>query len=230
MSLENKESHESFENVEVALGRAEQFIETNKKVLLYAVGGIIVLIVLFIGAKKFYFQPREQEAQSQMFSAERYFEKDSFNLALNGDANYPGFLGIIDQYGMTDAANLAHYYAGISYLHLGKYDDAIKQLKKFSSKDIMIGAIAKGAIGDAYLEQGKKDDAISQYLSAAKKGDNDFIAPIYLMKAAQVYEADNNYKKSLELYQTIQKDYPLSTEGRQIEKYITRANLKLQTK
>jgi tetratricopeptide (TPR) repeat protein len=225
MSSENKGTHEGLEQVEVALTNAEHFVEKNQKILLYALGAVVLLVALFFGTRKFYFQPRESEAQSQMFTAERYFEKDSFNLALNGDGNYQGFLGIIDEYGMTDAANLAHYYAGISYLHLGKYDEAIAQLKKFDGDDMMVGPVAVGAIGDAYLEQGKHDEATSQYLKAADKGENNFIAPVYLMKAAQVFEADKNYKKALELYEQIQKDYPLSTEGRQIEKYITRATL-----
>lgn len=225
MSSENKGSHESLETVEVALTSAEHFIEKNQKVLLYSLLAVLAVIAIYFGSKKFYFQPRESEAQSQMFTAERYFEKDSFNLALNGDGNYQGFLGIIDEYGMTDAANLAHYYAGVSYLHLGKYDEAITQLKKFDGDDLMVGPVAIGAIGDAYLELGKKEDATKQYVKASDKAENNFLSPVYLMKAAQVLESDKDYKKALELYQQIQKEYPLSTEGRQIEKYITRATL-----
>jgi len=230
MSSENKGTHEGLETVEVALTSAEHFIEKNQKIILYGVGAILLVVALFFGARKFYFQPRESEAQSQMFTAERYFEKDSFNLALNGDNNYPGFLEIMDKYSMTDAANLAHYYAGISYLHLGKFDEAIVQLNKFDGADMMVGPVAIGAIGDAYLELGKKDDAAKQYVKAADKGDNNFIAPVFLMKAAQVFESDKNYKKALELYEQIQKDFPLSTEGRQIDKYITRATLLSESK
>lgn len=51
------------------------------------------------------------------------------------------------------AGNLANYYAGIAYLNTGKYDEAIASLGKFSSKDIMLSALAKGAIGDAYSEK-----------------------------------------------------------------------------
>ncbi len=53
----------------------------------------------------------EQEALKQMFVAENLFEKDSFNMALNGDGNAPGFLEIIDKYSSTPSGNLANYYA-----------------------------------------------------------------------------------------------------------------------
>ena len=50
--------------------------------------------------------------------AEIYFEKDSFNLALNGDLNSAGFIDIADDYSSTKTGKLANYYAGICYLNL----------------------------------------------------------------------------------------------------------------
>ena len=81
------------------------------------------------------FQPKEVDAQSQIFRAEQYFEKDSFKLAFEGDGDALGFNDIIDEYGVTETANLAHYYAGICYLRLGEYENAIDDLKSFDSND-----------------------------------------------------------------------------------------------
>ena len=39
---------------------------------------------------------------SEMYYAERFFEIDSFNLALNGYGTYPGFLNVIDDYGIPN--------------------------------------------------------------------------------------------------------------------------------
>ena len=63
----------------------------------------------------FYLEPLEQEAHADMYMAEIYFEKDSFNLALNGDGQYLGFLDIVDEYSLASAGNLANYYAGLCY-------------------------------------------------------------------------------------------------------------------
>ena len=223
MTKKHEKAEENIEAVEIALGRGEQFIEDNQKILTTLVVIIVIIASAYLGYKKYYLQPLEEEAQSQMFVAAQYFERDSFNLALKGDLNYPGFLTIIDDYSATDAANLASYYAGISYLQLGDYENAIDYLKSFSASDKMLKPISLGAIGDANMELGNKKEAVSYYQKAAKASANDFTTPIYLMKAGQTYEGLGDYKNALKVYKQIQNDYKKSVEGRVIQKYITRA-------
>ncbi|HNY14152.1 MAG TPA: tetratricopeptide repeat protein, partial [Bacteroidales bacterium] len=115
--------------------------------------------------------------------------------------------------------------AGLCYLHLGQYEDAIDYLGKYKRKDKLIASLAIGATGDAYVELGDVEKGISLYLEAADFGDNSFNTPIFLMKAAELHELNNNYEKALELYERIQKEYPESTEGMSIEKYIARVKL-----
>ena len=163
-----------------------------------------------------------------MYVAEQYFEKDSFKLALNGDgANY-GFLDIIDEYSFTKAANLAHYYAGISYMRTGQYEDAIENLEKFDADDIMVASVALGAIGDCYVELNDNEKAASFYLKAGQRKKNAFTSPIYLKKAGLVFEELKKYEKALKAYETIKKDYPDSEEGKVDEKYITALKVKMQ--
>jgi tetratricopeptide (TPR) repeat protein len=162
-----------------------------------------------------------------MFMAENYFEKDSFNLALNGDGNYLGFLDIIDDYGLTKSANRAKYYAGISYLHLGQYEDAIDYLKKFKTDDLLLGPVKNGAIGDAMLELGNTDDALKQYKKAYSETDNILTTPIYKMKAAKLLESMNKLEDALKLYEEIKKDYPESAEGSTVDRYIARVKIKM---
>lgn len=214
---------DNLEVVEHALTNTEHFIEENQRTITIALIVVVVIVGIFLGYKRFIISPKEKEAQSQMFAAEAYFEKDSFNLALNGDGNNLGFLDIIDQYKITKSAKLARYYSGISFLKLGKFQEAIDQLKQFKLKDNMVGPIAKGAIGDAYCELGNIDEAAAYYLKAAHGEPNSFVTPIYLMKAGELLEANKEYGKALPLYKEIQKDYPDSNEGRKIEKYIARA-------
>jgi len=215
------------EEVESALSRTERYIEDNQKLLTIIVLALVVIVIVFMGYKRLIVIPAEEEAQSQMFMAERYFEQDSFNLALYGDGNNLGMLDIIDDYGITKSSELAHYYAGISFLNLGEFELAIEQLEKFSSNDQMINLIAKGAIGDAYLELGEPSKAIGYYEKAATTEDNVFVNPFYLMKAGQVYESQEEFQKALDTYQKIKDNYPESQEGQKIEKYIAKAKLLL---
>jgi len=209
--------------VEEALSKTERFIEKNQKLLTIIIGGIVIVVLIFFGFKRFYMAPQEKEAKEQMFMAERYFEIDSLNLALNGDGMYPGFLDIIDDYGMTKGANLSKYYAGVCYLKTGNYEEAIDHLKSFKAKDQILGPMAKGAIGDAYMELNQTAKAAGFYMEAADLKDNEFTTPLFLMKAGLTYEILKDYKKALEIYERIKFKYPTSTEARDIDKYIARA-------
>jgi tetratricopeptide (TPR) repeat protein len=227
MANNNKEvAEDKFESIESALSKTERYIEDNQKSLTIIVGAIVLAVGIYFGFTRWYLKPLEDVAQKQMFVAEQYFEKDSFSLALNGAGSYPGFLKIIDEYGLTKSAKLAHYYAGICYKNLGKYKEAIDLLKQFDADDKMISNIALGAIGDCYSELNDANEAVKYYKRAANNVKNDFTSPIYLMRAGVLLEEKGNYKDAVAIYETIQKEYNKTFEGQQIEKYITRAKIK----
>jgi tetratricopeptide (TPR) repeat protein len=212
--------------VEEALSKTEQFIEKNQKILFIVIGAIVIVVMGFFGFKRFYQAPKEQEGTEQMFMAERYFEMDSLNLALNGDGMYPGFLEIIDDYGMTNASNLSKYYAGICYLRLGNYDEAIDYLKAFKGKDQIIGAMAAGALGDAYMEKTQTSKAAGYYMEAAEMNENEFTTPMFLLKAGMAYELLGEYGNALKCFERIKFGFANSNEARDIDKFIARATSK----
>lgn len=207
----------------------ESYIRENQKSLMI-IGGVAVALVLgFIAYLKFYKQPKEIEAQDNMWKAQYYFEIDSFNLAINGTMDpktgesYPGFLTIADEYSGTQAGHLANYYLGVSYLNLGQFDLAIEALEKTEFSDQIVSALAIGALGDAYMEKGDIETAISKYEEAAEVSKNLFTSPLFLKKAAMALEDMGNHAKALGYYETILTEYEDSDEGRDIEKYIARA-------
>lgn len=218
---------ENLEHVESALSKTESFIEKNQNTLTTIALVVILIVAGYYGLTKFYFQPLENDAQKQIFYAQQYFEQDSFKLALNGDGINPGFIEIMDEYGSTKAGKLSAYYAGVANLQLGNFEEAISFLEDFSTDDEIIAATAAGAMGDAYMELGQTQKAISQYKEAAEF-DNALTAPVYLMKLGVVYETGNNNKAALNAYQKIKDEYKSSAEARQIDKYITKAELKLK--
>lgn len=211
-------------SVEETLSRTEHYLEENYKTLLIGLG-VIVLLVGLIWLGKFYINKRNNEAQSQMFQAERYFELDSMKLALNGDGNYLGFLDIAKDYKFTNSGNLARYSAGICYLQLGNYKEAIEYLNKYSKKDKVIGSMAIGATGDAYVELGDLDKGVAKYIEAADYAKNSFNTPLFLIKAGEIYELKGKFPEALKLYERIENEYPESTEGTTIEKNIARVKL-----
>ncbi|WP_347841101.1 tetratricopeptide repeat protein [uncultured Draconibacterium sp.] len=227
MAKKNVEQADNLQELESALTKTEQFIEDNSKIISYAIGGVIVVVALYLGFNKFYLQPKEDEAISQMFMAENYFEKDSFNLAINGDGNYLGFLDIIDDYGITKSANRAKYYTGISYLYMGDYEAALDYLNDFKTDDLLLAPVAEGAKGDAFLELGESDKALKQYKKAYAVTDNELTTPVYMMKAANLLESMDELENALALYEEIKEKYPTSTEGTNADRYIARIKTKL---
>ena len=214
-------------DVQETISKAEHYIEENKKSLSIIVGAVVVLVGGYFAWTKLYIAPMEEEAQSQMYMAERYFEKDSLDKAINGDGQFDGFKDIIENYGLTASGNLAHMYLGLCYLNKGQFEDAISELKEYDNgDDLMLGPISIGAMGDAYSELGKTDDAIDQYMKAASANTNNFTTPIYLMKAAGLYESQNKFEDALKLYEQVKTDFPEAREGREVEKFISRAKAK----
>ena len=208
--------------VEEALGKTEQFVEKNQKLLMYAIMGVIIVVLVYFGYQKFYISPMEKNAQDQIFMAQKYFEMDSLNRALYGDGNALGFLDIIDDYGRTKSGNLAKYYAGICYLRMGNFEEAIDYLESHDPVDQNVGPMALGAIGDAYMELNEPDRAVAYYLEAANDVDNDFTSPMFLYKAGMTYEMLGAYEDAYDAYNRIFMEYYKSVEARSIERNIAR--------
>ncbi len=128
--VDNPEYIFKFGNVESALSRAENFVETKQKTIMAVAAGILVIILAVILYTNFIREPRKKEAWSEAFKAEYYFEIDSFSLALYGDGFYPGFIDIVDEYGSTPMGNAAKYNAGVCFMRIGEFETAIDLLSK----------------------------------------------------------------------------------------------------
>ncbi|MFO7574634.1 MAG: tetratricopeptide repeat protein [Bacteroidales bacterium] len=226
MAKKNKASSpKALENVEHTLTKTEQYLEENYRTLINWLA-VVVGIVAVIWLGKMFLDKRSTEAQSQMYQAEMYFEADSMSLALYGDGNYLGFLDIESTYKMTKAANLARYYAGIAFLKLGEYDDAIEYLDKYRKRDKVLAATATAATGDAWIELGDIDKGIEYYNDAISlSSGNSFLAPVFMMKAGTAYEVNGDYGKALEIYQRLRDEFPSSSEGGNAERHIARVKL-----
>lgn len=219
-----EEKKELLENSEVLAEKvegAEQWIERNPKIV-FGVLGIIALLVGGYFGFRYWSGTQDDQAQKEMFQAVRYFEADSLNLAMNGDGNNLGFKQIIDDYSMTDAGNLANYYAGATCLKQGKYQLAVFYFEDFKSDDQLVQARAYSLMGDAYMEQKKFEDAAKYYSKAADYKPNKYFTPTYLMKAALAYEKSTQNDKAIKAYQRVIDEYFESNDFRNARKYKAR--------
>jgi TolA-binding protein len=224
MAKKEEHKHELLENPEALkekLEGAESWLEENPKIVV-AIAAAILIIVGGYFAFNYYKNTQNDLAQSEMFQAVYYFEADSLDKALNGDGNNLGFLQIIDEFGITDAANLANYYAGVSYLKQGKFELARLYLEDFSADDLLIQARAYSLVGDTYMEEEKYDEAARYYNKAANYKPNKYFSPGYLMKEALAYEKLNQPDKARETYDKVINQYWESAEYQNARKYRAR--------
>lgn len=218
---------ERLENVETALSKTELWIEEHQKVIYGVIAAVIILAGIIWGVKALN-ERKNAHASEEIFTAQKYFEKESYDAALNGDGNYMGFAEVYDNYSGTKTGKLAAYYAGICNMKLGKYDEAIDYLKKFNGKDEILAPMALGAIGDCYMELDDMNNAAAYYTQAANKSKNEFTGPMFLTKAGMTYEIMGDYAKALNCYKTLKADYPLSNEAFEISKNIANMEEKMK--
>lgn len=193
------------------------------------IGGVAVILLLIIGGFVFrYFQgSKNVKAGKAAYNAVYEFERGNYAQALEGDSTgaFPGLLDVIADYDGTDEANMAKYYAGVSYLNLGQASNAIDMLEDVSTGSNAFSVGVKIALGNAYEESGDHSSAADAFESAAYMlSSNDDVTPFALFHAGLNYEQAGNKSKALDLYKEIKEDYPASTEAVSIDKYIARVS------
>ena len=212
------------ESIESAIGKTEGFLYDNGKTLLIILAVIVVLAGAFLGYKYAYLPNRSEKAGEMIFVAEQLFAAESYEQALNGDGNNPGFLDVIEAYGSTPQGNIAKHYAGICYMKLGDLDAALEQLSKYKSVSgvpaQIINAQNYGLQGDIYADKEDYENAAAMYAKAVEASDNDLTAPMYLNKEGLAYAKLGKVQESEAAFQKILDLYPGSIEAQDAVKYL----------
>ena len=223
---ENSTTAEVFSSLDEGASKTEAWVASNQSYILGVIGVIAIGVLGYLAYIQFVQKPQEATAANELFYPQQYFDqavnatqaKDSlFLLALNGAEGKYGLLDIANEYAGTKAANLAHYSAGVSYLNLQKYPEAIDQLEQFSSQDAILGAMAKGNIGDAFMQLDQLKEALSYYEKAIAHSSNEFTTPKFLQKAAIAAIALGDNNKAASFLASIKSDFPNAIEAQSVD-------------
>ncbi|HEY9184058.1 MAG TPA: tetratricopeptide repeat protein [Salegentibacter sp.] len=230
---EESTTAEVFNTLDEGASKTETWVADNQKYIYIIVGVAIVVVLGYLGWERFIQEPKETEAANEMAQAQNYFtnamnsagaERDSlYNMSLNGGEGKYGFLDIIENYGGTDAANLARYNAGFAYLHTGKYQEAIDHLEDFESDDEILAALAVGGIGDAFMQLEQPEEALDYYDKAASMRSNEFTTPKFLLKAAITALEIGESNEAEDYLTKLRDEYPESPEADQVPVYLGQA-------
>jgi len=222
----NSTTAEVFGTLDEGASKTEAWFTKNQNYILGVIVAVAVGILGYLAYGQFVQKPKEANAANELFFPQQYFDqamadeaaRDSLlNLALNGAEGKYGFLDIMEEYKGTKAANLAAYSAGMAYLNNQNYDEAITYLDQFNSKDAVLGALAKGGIGDAFAQLGQSEDALDYYKEAFAHSTNDFTTPKFLYKAGILAMNLGYQDQAIEYLTTIKNDFPKSKQATDID-------------
>lgn len=188
------------------------FYNQNKAAVIAGGIGVVVIIGLIIGYF-IYSGQQEEEAQNLLGIAEEYFMNNEYDLALYGneDEYTLGFVQIAENYGRTDAGNLAKYYAAVSEYELGNPESALDYIENFSTPDGVLGVAPISLHAIILLDLDQYEEAAKMFEKAANWNENEASTPYNLYEAAQAYieagmdsEAESHIDRILD-------EYPSST-------------------
>lgn len=124
------------------------------------------------------------------------------------------------------SGNRAAAEMGIRLFKEGKYEEAIKYLKDADLGGSIAPAGVYSLMGDCYVNLDQYDKALDCYKDAISKADkNPELVPLFLIKEANIYHAQEKYAAEAKCYKTILDDYPtyVATTRTDIRKFYERA-------
>ena len=222
--IQESTTAEVFETLDSTASKTEEWVVKYQNVILTFIGIVAFGVLGYLGYQNYVIEPKTKEAISELNQAQFYFElavnsQDSDSLykrALNGGEGKYGFLDIIKNYEGTTAAKLATYSAGMAYLNIKDYQNAIAYLDQFNSEDVLLGALAKGAIGDAFAQMGQLEEAFDYYVTASNINNNIYSTPKFLYKAAMIGSKLGKDSQALIYLERIDKEFKESQEANMV--------------
>lgn len=209
-----------------AVSKTEKFFEENGKKVIIALVALLLLVAGGYAYKYLVMDKNETAAAELIVAAQEHFagETPNYDLALNGDESGAGFLAVAEEYGSTEAGNIAKHCAGICYLHLGDLENAAKYLAKYKAVRGLAAEVVNaqnlGLQGDVAVEQGNYAKAAKFFKKAVKASDNIYTAPLYLYKQGLALVADGNAEAAKACFKAVTEKYPSSAEAREAEKLL----------
>ncbi|MEO0044310.1 MAG: hypothetical protein RL329_3758 [Bacteroidota bacterium] len=214
---------ETIIDLEQVTGGAVHWVEANQKPILFGLLGLAAAIGGYFWYNS-YKSKQNEKGYAAAVRAEQRFEQDSFAAALsNPGGGFSGLTDLASKFSGSDAGNAAQYQAAVSYLNLGKFDEAIKAMESFSANGQVAPTMKYGILGDAWSEKKDFKKALDFYKKAGAAGGVDDLKAYYLKKAGLLSEVQKEYSSAISIYKDIKSNYPTTTDGNGIEKFIARA-------
>lgn len=203
------------------------YYDQNKQKVYAGLAGVVVLILAGVGIF-LYLEQQEETAQQHLDAIVPLYERGQYQAALDGTADALGLVEIADQYGRTDAGNMARFYAGDAFFQVGDHDQALSYFRDFNKSDDFVGAGALAAQAAIYEDRGDFAEAAELYREAAFQFENTLTSPRYLLNAGRAFEQVGDLQSARAAYEDIREHFPDSELSGDVDRYLARVDAKQQ--
>ena len=202
------------------------YYEKYKKQINQALLGLVlisIVTVVYVNNRR----SNNEKASSELSKIMSIYDNavndfTQYQTAINGpaDGHIMGLKAIVDNYGNSDAGELARFYLANAYFNSGKIEEALTQFDKFSSDDKLLRASAFAGMASCYEAKKEFGKAASYYEKASNLISNTINTPSYLHHAGRCYGLAGEKEKAVSLYKRLKKEFPNSSFGRDADRYI----------
>ena len=209
--------------------RAPFWFEQNKRMLLAVLGVVLALAAIVVGVVLWRGRQADQ-AQERVAESVRLFEQAQglpadqtqqqrtlLERALRDEGQRLGLKTVADDYGSTEAGNLAAFYTANALYALGRNDEALRYFGEVDGGTDYLAASALAGEGAVLENQNKPAEAAAKYAAAADRYESDLFTPGYLLAAVRAYDAAGNVDAARAALDRIRDDYPLTPESAELE-------------
>lgn len=193
--------------------KTAQFYQENRNVIIGSAVAVILAIALAIGYH-YYQKSQNEEAQRLMSTAEVEYLQGNYESALTGsDEDFTiGFEQVINNYGGTEAGNLARYYAAVCEYNLGDTKQALSYIDKYEVPDGILGVGPLSFHAMMLTETGQHQEAAKLYVKAAEWDENESTTPYNYLEAANAFHDAGDIENAQKYAEMITVNYPNSSQ------------------
>jgi predicted negative regulator of RcsB-dependent stress response len=209
-----------------AVGRSVEYAESHVKTILYAVLGAVVVAGLAV-AIYFYFGSRRQGANEALAEAMKIYQAPIATTgAKPNDPTAPTFATeaarrtrakellekVRDDYGMTDAADIASLYLAQIAAAEGRLDEARELWSDFADEhgDSMLAVEARLNLIDLDRKQGKGEQVVQDLNAMLEKGASTLPQDVIMNELGKTLEQLGRPQEAVQFYQRILDEFPQS--------------------
>lgn len=220
-----------------AVGRSVEYAESHVRTLAYAIGGVLLVIVL-AAAIYFYRNHLRQEASEALAKAVAVYQAPiQATGAKPNDPAEPSFATeaarrakakdllekVRDDYGSTSAADVAGLYLGQIAANEGRLEEARKLWTDFVDDhgDSMLAGEARLNLIDLDRKQGKGEQVVQDLRSMLEKSDAPLPQDVILNELGKTLEQLKRPQEAIQFYQRIVDEFPQSPYRQEAQQKIT---------